>query len=289
MNTSFDLTSSVNNKLNQNDQNEKDSINQFYSDNDYNQTDNSININLNDNFIKATNQELNNSHQINLKKKKSLTNLIKNKFKRKSNSKLKIKEPKSMVRSISIAFTSNEEFNNTSQKTINKSISNLYLNQNDNRSSLNDDTRSTNERKKKSKLKKLSDKLKIKFKFRNNSLDDRSTTDLDDSLEQQESDVFDRSDDNENNLIKKLNFNKFDQVDYSLPNKNQITNNQQQQLKNEYSDSYLLNDNKEKINLKLRPKSEIYLGDNNQFNNLKSHRFTTIEVMENFFNKLFFN
>lgn len=218
------------------------------------------------------------------KKSKSFTRLIRNKFKTKSNCKLKSKEPKSMVRSISIAFTSDNEYA-TSHKQVNKSISNLYLDNQDSRSTnLNEDSASTNDCKK-SKLKKLSEKLRIKFKFRNNSLDDRST-DLDDSLEQQESDVFDKSDkdlaclsDDHSKTNMQLANKDCNQCDDQLDYSAEIgTDNCDDRLKNEMADNLLLN--QIPPNTKSRPKSAVYLSNigNHLDGSLKNNRFSTIEV-----------
>lgn len=246
-NSSFDLSNSVNNGLNNR------------SDDDH------------------LNQSLNSSNHSN-KKPLSFTNLIRSKFKRKSNqlkSKKKNKEQKSMVRSISIAFTEDAY---ASQKTNLESISNLYLNDEDKRSTnlLNDKltNNQTNDEKsetKKNKLQKFSEKIRTKFKFRNNSLDDRSTTDLDDSLEQQDSDVFDKE-------IQHLNVDKTDdEIDHNMQFIHKLNSDSiHSDLIN--NDLIATKNKRTKQKVKLRPKSEIFLGDQPFKNSLKNNRFTTIEV-----------
>ena len=213
-------------------------------------------------------------------KPSSLTNLIRAKFKRgKSNHQLKgkkSKEQKSMVRSISIAF--NEDAY-ASQKSNLESISKLYLNESADRSDrpnetgplrdssrpnpersnlarseLNDSNSSTNlneHPKKTNKLQKLREKLRSKFKLKANSLEDRSATDLDDSLEQPSEERNEEERDGDLTASGRI----LDLFDSDLDALSCRT----------------------KANLKLRPKSEVFQGQQLRRLN-KNHRFTTIEV-----------
>lgn len=200
-------------------------------------------------------------------KKLSFTNLLKGKFKRKSNRKLKSNdEQKAMVRSISIAFTqdtykADDAYSSQKQNNLNvESISNLYLNE-DSRSSTNE------QRTKKTKLQKFGKRLRSKFKFRNNSLDDRST-DLDDSLEHHESDDSDLVKNSNERFVNRLNLTA------------ESTNNNDSQPETDQFDGDLISNRIRTNNLKLRPKSEIFAGDNQLIkSNLSKNRFTTIEVM----------
>lgn len=218
-----------------------------------------------------SNNEQTAGQKTNRSKLSSFSSLLRDKLKRKSSGKSKKKKDQSMVRSISIAFNDDHRDVYSSQKEKssnlnNESISNLYTNDDSRSTTLNEDSRSstTNEqhKTKKTKLQKLNKKLKFKFKFRSNSLDDRSTTDLDDSIEHQSD-----CDLKNNDLIDKVNYNlnaeisheqtETDQFNGDLPISRLRTNH-----------------------LKLRPKSEILiLGDNH--NNLNKNRFTTIENFQN--------
>lgn len=230
----------------------------------------------------------------------SFTNLIKSKFKRaKSNHKLKgkkSKEQKSMVRSISIAF--NEDAY-ASQKSQPESISNLYqagalndsnllnnsnllndanllndsnrsnlthLNDSNSSTNLNDESKSTlNEPrpKKANKLQKLREKFRSKFKLKANSLEDRSTTNLDDSLEQAS-----EEDKQDGAIEPRTVATKF--------NGDLTASGRILDLFDADLDAL---SNRTKANLKLRPKSEVFSAGDQPLRNLnKNHRFTTIEV-----------
>ena len=229
------------------------------------------------NQIDELNETLNKSKTKKSSSFSSLSNLFKNRFKRaKSNHKLKSsKDTKNlMVRSISITFATD-----TSQKL---SVSNLdstaFSNDSSNKSTnLNESSRSTNDEQqqiKKSKLlHKLSEKLRTKFKFKNgksNSLDD-SKIDLDDSLE---SDVFNKS----NSLNDSSTNEDKPQTDNYLKFINKYNQDLKLTNQSEHDSDSNLNSKRVRSNVKLRPKSEIFQGDPLQ-NNLKNHRFTTIEVM----------
>lgn len=213
-------------------------------------------------------------------KTSSFSNLIRSKFKRaKSHHKLKgkkSKDQKSMVRSISIAFNDDAY---ASQKSNLESISNLYLNEATNRSGLlNDSTRSnlndsnsstnaddkTNGHPKKgNKLQKLREKFRSKFKLKANSLEDRSATDLDDSLEQQP-DSEEVSDQIEHPPA----------VSGAPMNGDRTASGRILDLFDADLDAL---SNRTKASLKLRPKSEIYADQQLRPLN-KTQRFTTIEV-----------
>lgn len=222
----------------------------------------------------------------------SFSNLIKSKFKRaKSQHKLKGKksnEQKSMVRSISIAFNDDAY---ASQKSNLQSISNLYLNAeatkgsgllNDStRSNLNDSNSSTNlanddgkssaanehpQAKKSNKLQKLREKFRSKFKLKANSLEDRSATDLDDSLEQQPDSEEPSDEIAEHSAVSGAPFNG-----------GRTTSGRILDLFDSDLDAL---STRTKASLKLRPKSEMFADQ--QLRDLnKTHRFTTIEASLN--------
>ena len=226
-----------------------------------------------------------------LQKPSSFTSLIKSKFKRaKSNHKLKgkkSKEQNSMVRSISIAFNDDAYASQKSQPTRNlESISNLYLNEarsnllndsnrsNISNSSTNNDSKSTVDEhrraKKSNKLQKLREKLRNKFKLKANSLEDRSATDLDDSLEQPSDEVDERNNgpDGEQ-IVDSIAGQRTGRFNGDLPASERILD-----LFDADLDAL---SSRTKASLKLRPKSEVFAGQ--QLRNLnKNHRFTTIEV-----------